>query len=682
MCAVLLGSAIPVEGTEFFPITSFAEAVDAVSVRFDGTADTVELSAWNGEMWSAWQTLTLENEQDPLLRESNLMLLPLGTIALRLRGDTADVTLHPMRVSKEPTTYDVAATRRVSAPRILSRRDWGADESLLYADDPPPTPPTEERAHETDSETTPSNRMQDCEEVQEKYPQEFTVAKTVRESGGKKLKWSQQYSKNVKLLVVHHTALNVTGDPRPPVERVRALYQYHAQNRGWGDIGYNFLIDEEGKIYQGRAGGDYVVGGHAYCNNVGTIGIAMLGNFDREKPPLAQTQSLQWLLDDLAAQYDIDLQNNVKFHGKNLPAIVGHRDLVSTDCPGYYVSETMGQIRRNIVSGNVDAALRFPVIPKEQEGKPKKETSGVGRRPNESSSVYARRTASVLRKIRRAERLRDASGTNRLPPATSTGAPQKSRRAVPLAPYGTLTNPASSSNSGETAKSTNAKIRIRLTNVDAGLTSCAAANLATLRERYRGEISCIVLQEKPAIINTLSLEEYLAGLAEEPDTEPYEKQRAFAIAARTYAAYYMDEEHRKFPGQPYDGSDDPATFQAYSGRAFERKNPRWVAAVRTTAGQVLTKDTHIIKPPYFSSDDGRTRSPAEAGWSNFPFAEIFASKPDPWCEGQPMRGHGVGMSGCGAQAQANEGKTAEEILLYYYPGTRILDLTEATRTTY
>jgi len=59
------------------------------------------------------------------------------------------------------------------------------------------------------------------------------------------------------------------------------------------------------------------------------------------------------------------------------------------------------------------------------------------------------------------------------------------------------------------------------------------------------------------------------------------------------------------------------------------------------------------------------------GWSTFPNAEIFASKPDPWCKGMPLAGHGVGMSGCGAEGQANEGKTYLEILRYYYPGTDI-----------
>jgi peptidoglycan hydrolase-like amidase len=216
-------------------------------------------------------------------------------------------------------------------------------------------------------------------------------------------------------------------------------------------------------------------------------------------------------------------------------------------------------------------------------------------------------------------------------------------------------------------------IRIRLSTREANALSCDAVDLQKLKTQYRGTLECTVIDGRAAIINSISLEDYLAGLAEEPDAEPYEKQRAFAIAARTYAAYYMQEKYRKFPGMPYDGDDSPARFQSYKGITFELKNPRWVKAVRSTTDNVLMIGDALIKPPYFSSDDGRTRSPEEAGWKNFPHAEIFKTKPDPWCKGMPMAGHGVGMSGCGAKGQANEGKTAEQILQYYYPKTTIVD---------
>lgn len=186
---------------------------------------------------------------------------------------------------------------------------------------------------------------------------------------------------------------------------------------------------------------------------------------------------------------------------------------------------------------------------------------------------------------------------------------------------------------------------------------------------YRGKVECRSIDGELVLINELSLEDYLLGLAEEPDTEPFEKQRAFAIAARTYALYYMHPDHRKFPGMPYDGDDSPARFQSYHGADFEPQNPEWLRAVRDTARQVITYRGEVIRAPYFSTDTGKTRTPADAGWTDFPFPEIFTPKDDPWCVGMRLSGHGVGMSGCGAGGQARAGKTAEQILSYYYPGT-------------
>jgi peptidoglycan hydrolase-like amidase len=210
--------------------------------------------------------------------------------------------------------------------------------------------------------------------------------------------------------------------------------------------------------------------------------------------------------------------------------------------------------------------------------------------------------------------------------------------------------------------------------IDPGDGTVTVSTVRNELRAYRGIVECRVVDGVLTLINKLGIEPYLMGLAEEPDTEPYQKQRAFAIAARTYAAYYADPAHRKFPGKPYDGSDSAAIFQAYGGANFETQNPAWQKAVRSTQHLVLTKDGEVIRAPYFSSDDGRTKSPAEVGWKNFPFAEIFASKADPWCTGMENRGHGVGMSGCGAEGQANEGKSAEEILGYYYPGTELTRL--------
>lgn len=652
-------------------------------------------------------------------------------------------------------------THAAFEPRILSRSDWGADESLLT------TATADQQSDETkipaDEGNAIAERVKQCQEAQRLYPQEFRVTRTTKENAhGEKLLWPQSYSPSVRMLVVHHTAMMIRNDPRSPLERVRALYQYHAGTLGWGDIGYHYIIDEDGTIYEGRAGGANVVGGHAYCANVGTLGIVLLGNFEVEEPSQIQVLSLQWLLKELVDRYNLNPRNPTLFHGESKEIIVGHRDVVSTACPGYFLAGVLDQVRRNVASGNVSDRVVFPppVGAKYADRTEERRASrlqSLSLRPAEptlsaltatdlavrpggqvqtsllfragGTPVQSRtRIASVLRSsarvgiwqqfgdqnlrvrsdlllprtlhenevetirlrfqvptepgtysvdigsvtfILRAEGRRTRSPAGDPIPMTST---ETDRINIPTPGTQRVAQSSPSSPSSFSSPSS-PPIRIRLTRRETGTVSCSAYDLRALQTLYRGSVTCTVIAGKAALINEVDLEDYLMGLSEEPDTEPYEKQRAFAIAARSYAAFYLDADQRKFPGMPYDGDDSPARFQAYGGLVFEQANARWVRAVQSTAGQVLMVNGQIVKAAYFSSDDGRTRSPAENGWKNFPFEAVFASKPDPWCSGLPMAGHGVGMSGCGAKAQAQEGKTAEQILQYYYPGTSIERLT-------
>ncbi len=748
--------------------------MDAVSVTFGDAQDTATISGKLPDgSWTPWQELHVENEQDPTLLESNLVLFPSAVTDVRLQGSSV-TAIHPINVASDSVSYKLAALSAGSQPHILSRSEWGADDSLLFsgssASGTDEAGDNGDTAGSSSSSAAVSARVQKCLDDQKNSPADFKVAKTVKTEDGKTLRWAHQYSKKIKLLVVHHTALQATGETRSGAERMRALYAYHANNRGWGDVGYNFVIDDQGEIFEGKSGGAYVVAGHAYCNNVGTIGISLMGNFDIEQPTQAQVQALQWLLATLADQYDVDPAAEVDFHGVREPTIVGHRDLLSTDCPGFYMYGVLDQVRRNVAEGELTARVTFPQKPKNPADVPRTDRTDTrkqerlkreqvpafreGITPTGASSFSGRGMAQQLFTLRYQAggagtkkgqtiatvsrgsddiglwmekdgefvRVRNdidaptpvpAGGqlllrmrlqmpqkegtyqlqiggsalvlnvTGRAQPSrqaptqqTSSRSPERSvsSRSSTATQSSSVRRPAVSSSPAQTVDDTQ-YIRIRLKSREAGLLSCRDADLTGLLQYYRGSVNCLIVDGAPALINVLSLEDYMMGLGEEPDTEPYEKQRAFAIAARTYAAYYMDPAHRKFEGKPYDGSDSAAEFQKYVGKTFEADNTRWLVAVRDTRDTVLTKNGQVIKPAYFSSDDGRTRSADDAGWSTFPFKEIFTSKADPWCEGMQNRGHGVGMSGCGAEGQANEGKKAEEILLYYYPTTVLAPFT-------
>jgi hypothetical protein len=190
--------------------------------------------------------------------------------------------------------------------------------------------------------------------------------------------------------------------------------------------------------------------------------------------------------------------------------------------------------------------------------------------------------------------------------------------------------------------------------------------------KFRGILEIREVNGLTAFINELPLEDYISGLAEVSNDTPFEKQKAIAILARTYARYYMSNAHRKFPGLPYDGSDDPVVFQRYLGYGVELRSPNFVSAVQATRGRVVTYNGSLIKTPYFNQSNGKTLSALEVwGWKDTPYLQSVA---DPYCEGMVQKGHGVGMSGCGAEGMAKAGKKYDEIIKYYFQGVEIEEL--------
>src|SRR4051812_29097717 len=151
----------------------------------------------------------------------------------------------------------------------------------------------------------------------------------------------------VRLAVIHHTAGTNTYTRAQAAAIVRGIEVYHVQGNGWNDIGYNFLVDRFGTVYEGRGGGveRNVIGAHAEGFNTGTSGIALLGNYTSAVPTAAQQSALAgllaWRLDiahvDPRSTVVYTSGGNAKFRaGKvvTLRAISGHRDTGPSECPG------------------------------------------------------------------------------------------------------------------------------------------------------------------------------------------------------------------------------------------------------------------------------------------------------------------------------------------------------------
>ncbi len=143
--------------------------------------------------------------------------------------------------------------------------------------------------------------------------------------------WEPEYD-SVSHFVIHHT-VTVNGDS-DPAATVRAIYYYHAVSLEWGDVGYNYLIDGQGRIYEGRYGGEGVVAGHARPYNSGTIGIAILGNYASTSVPTAAVASLQELVAWKAALHAVHPGQSSFLLDGTFPNIMGHRDCNLTTCPG------------------------------------------------------------------------------------------------------------------------------------------------------------------------------------------------------------------------------------------------------------------------------------------------------------------------------------------------------------
>ena len=304
----------------------------------------VRLQYWSrGE----WKPLSPDNDTTDEQHKTSTALLPwAGEQSLALRASGSFSGRLPIEIINEdatPVVQMMAARTNPSDLKIVSRREWGADESLRYAG----ASSVETLTVERESESVTRNRAT-CAKVQKSYPDEFEVTRRTTVQNGHRLLWPLEYSKRVRKVVIHHTAGTGTAPGLPAAAIVRSIYRYHAVTRGWGDIGYNYLLAPDGTIFEGRAGGDAVVGGHAYCNNVGTIGISLLGNYEHDEVTVAQRNALGKLLPMLAQKYQLDLTAAEDFHGAMRPNLLGHRDLGQTTCPGRNIYNLLPSLRKFI----------------------------------------------------------------------------------------------------------------------------------------------------------------------------------------------------------------------------------------------------------------------------------------------------------------------------------------------
>jgi hypothetical protein len=148
---------------------------------------------------------------------------------------------------------------------------------------------------------------------------------------------------------VHHT-VNANDYTRAEVPGLlRSIYAYHVKSRGWSDIGYNYLIDRFGRIWEGRYGGvdRAVVGAHTLGYNDDSFAASAIGNFQITKPSKAMIQAYATLFAWKLSLHGVNAGSTHQWVTKKwFQAINGHRDAASTLCPGQYLYHRIPAIRR------------------------------------------------------------------------------------------------------------------------------------------------------------------------------------------------------------------------------------------------------------------------------------------------------------------------------------------------
>ncbi|MBB4713046.1 N-acetylmuramoyl-L-alanine amidase [Streptomyces luteogriseus] len=307
------------------PFSLIGVTWDDPDAALDGTAEVRTRSRESGA-WSAWRPLETEGRRPETgpdrdragVRGSTQPLWtgPSDGVQVRLSGSRLPEGLRVELVDPEAGSDAVhteavdPATARPAAgplaaerPAMTSRSAWGADESLVK------DPPT--------------------------------------------------YTGDTKAVFVHHTAGTNDYTCSESASIVRGVFLYHVQSNGWNDIGYHFLVDKCGTVFEGRAGGvdKPVLGAHTYGFNTATSSVSVLGDYSTAATNAAVRASVAKVAAWKLGLYGIDptgttvltsgadngkykLGQKVTFH-----RISGHRDGYPTECPGQHLYDDLPEIR-------------------------------------------------------------------------------------------------------------------------------------------------------------------------------------------------------------------------------------------------------------------------------------------------------------------------------------------------
>jgi hypothetical protein len=222
----------------------------------------------------------------------------------------------------------------------------------------------------------------------------------------------------VRQVFVHHTA--GSNYDQHPEATMRAIYWYHVVRQGWCDVGYNFVIAPDGRIFEGRWARKFqswevhdsenhkdrvVAGAHVADFNSGSVGVSLMGNFTSVGVPPNARRSLVELIAWEADRHDFDPRKSHVYRNpesgrtRKLPWVAGHRDAGTTACPGRRLYRDLPSIRRDATlvkgAGKTTTGITLDRPVPSQYGE-RATVSGVLRDEN-GTALIARAVASYVR---------------------------------------------------------------------------------------------------------------------------------------------------------------------------------------------------------------------------------------------------------------------------------------------
>jgi hypothetical protein len=296
---------------------------------------SVEIRAQRKGGWSDWREVAGSTAEGPDhdskefrgLTSAGPIWVGRGVLDVEVsvrEGNLPNLKIHQIR-SEEKTTPGVPSASAIPAmPGMIGRAGWGADESWRRIGD-------------------------DCN-------------------------GNPEYSDSVRFAVLHHTDTANNYGPGDSAAIVRGIYQFHTHTNRWCDIGYNFLVDRYGQIFEGRAGGvgNPVLGAHAAGFNTRSTGVAIIGEFQSTGVPGAAFDGTRRLLAWKLAHHRVNANSQTTVTAGSgsrwapgtpvsIWTISGHRDVNNTACPGDFGHAMLPQLRREVQT-TIASVPSFPAV--------------------------------------------------------------------------------------------------------------------------------------------------------------------------------------------------------------------------------------------------------------------------------------------------------------------------------